>query len=923
MIRTTHRMSMMVLLVGTMLAAMPAGAAHVVSTWNCGSGDWDDGLLWSSNPLWPNNGNGGNTFDAVINCGTVTLTLDPVDPGVVVEELSLGGGTLLGASDLTANVAITCDGSYVGGTGLLQTNGTLTISGSWGNRFAERTISSPDTVWSGTGDVLMYNGATFNNTGTFESQGYGKFEHRTGARGVFNNLGTFTKSVGTHVTRFDEVSFNNSGTVEVQTGTLSLAGGGTSSGTFVVSPGARLEFRNRLYTIDNPAGLPSSRVTIYGAYLSISGDNTFDELQIKSGGLHGSGTTRIAAGGNLELTGEGWGYLLLGRRLENEGVIRWHQRRFEMGDGAVIDNLAAGVFEVQGSDYMKNYFLSSPNGLFNNQGTFTKSGSIGATKIYTEFNNSGTVEVQTGTLMLGGGGTSSGAFAVSPGARLEFRNNVEVQGPAQEMTYTIDNPVGLPSSRVTIDGALLSISGDNTFDELQIKSGGLGGSGTTRIAAGGTLDFSGDGILNSHHLSIRRLENEGVIHWHKNSFRMSEGAVIDNLAAGVFDVQADVDMVHFMGAPTAFHNSGTFRKTAGTGTTSIDIEFNNSGTVEVQTGTLSLAGGGISSGTFAVSPGATLKFADSTHTLDTGSTLNNDGSLEVSGTTATINGTVSQLAGNTLASGTWIVRADSVLDVVSGSNILVNQATVKLDGTNSHFAKINSLADNQGSFNLLGGRSFSTAGNLDNSGTLHVGTGSTLAVSGNYQQTTAGTFAVDLVGADHDEMTVAADASLAGHLDLRFSGPAMFSSDPMFTPGIYTLMTYDSHTNIFDTVTDLGVYVTGDGLDYGDHQLTLTIDHSLLIGDLDLDGDVDFFDYIATSNNFGETEGMRFQDGDMDGDGDVDFFDYITVSNHFGDSLPAITGVAGAADVPEPSTLVLLTIGALGLLTYAWQRRRH
>ena len=136
-------------------------------------------------------------------------------------------------------------------------------------------------------------------------------------------------------------------------------------------------------------------------------------------------------------------------------------------------------------------------------------------------------------------------------------------------------------------------------------------------------------------------------------------------------------------------------------------------------------------------------------------------------------------------------------------------------------------------------------------------------------------------------------------------------------------LTYDSRSGAFASVTDLGPYVTGDGLTYGEHELTLTLDHNLLIGGLDLDGDVDFFDYIATSNNFGETEGMGFQDGDMDGDGDVDFFDYITVSNHFGDSLPASAGVVGVAEVPEPSTFGLLGVGTVGLLAYGWRRRRH
>ena len=58
-------------------------------------------------------------------------------------------------------------------------------------------------------------------------------------------------------------------------------------------------------------------------------------------------------------------------------------------------------------------------------------------------------------------------------------------------------------------------------------------------------------------------------------------------------------------------------------------------------------------------------------------------------------------------------------------------------------------------------------------------------------------------------------------------------------------------------------------------------------GDFDLDGDVDFVDFLRFAQNFGKTGPAPTQtspgmDGDFDLDGDVDFSDFITFAQNFG-----------------------------------------
>lgn len=80
---------------------------------------------------------------------------------------------------------------------------------------------------------------------------------------------------------------------------------------------------------------------------------------------------------------------------------------------------------------------------------------------------------------------------------------------------------------------------------------------------------------------------------------------------------------------------------------------------------------------------------------------------------------------------------------------------------------------------------------------------------------------------------------------------------------------------------------------------------NVVLGDINLDGGVDFLDFLTLSRGFGY--GATYTGGDISCDGIVMFNDFLTFSRQFG-----MTGRAGAQSVPEPNTFLSPLI-AMGL----------
>lgn len=165
----------------------------------------------------------------------------------------------------------------------------------------------------------------------------------------------------------------------------------------------------------------------------------------------------------------------------------------------------------------------------------------------------------------------------------------------------------------------------------------------------------------------------------------------------------------------------------------------------------------------------------------------------------------------------------------------------------------------------------------------------------------------------------------AGHAQIQSDQQVVLSgAGGLLLVGGYTPTLYDTHvvltgssvTGVFGSVSGVN-YATGVGLavTYSEDEVLVT---AALLGDTDLDGDVDDADLGTIISRFtgpvAPVDGSRtWVDGDTNGDGDVDDAD-------IGSVISAFTGPKSPNPVPEPGVGVVLLTGLAALTGIARPR---
>ena len=313
--------------------------------------------------------------------------------------------------------------------------------------------------------------------------------------------------------------------------------------------------------------------------------------------------------------------------------------------------------------------------VFNNYGTFRKSGGVYLGVVYTYFdnnaifNNFGTVDVQSGLLQIENG-SGSGTFNIATGTMIAF-------DPWDGNFTLTGNPTFSGGGGVEglLQGNNAVIQGTLSFYAGWFGRGYLSGSLTIAsnaalsLMAGGAAPATFNGVL---------FTNYGTVIWNDTWLNGQSNAQIYNY--GLWNATSNDAFAGGSGG-TVFNNYGTFRKSGGPGfdfiladTDLSGVAFNNLGTLDVQIGVLAIYAG-TGSGTYSVASGATLEFypfdPNASFALTGNPTFSGGGVVEglLQGNNAVIQGALSFYSGGGVTcylSGSLTIASNTTLNLIAG-----------------------------------------------------------------------------------------------------------------------------------------------------------------------------------------------------------------------------------------------------------------
>jgi hypothetical protein len=594
------------------------------------------------------------------------------------------------------------------------------------------------------------------------------------------------------------------GALSVSGGSMVVVGTATINGTLNLSAGS-LGGNGDVYVGSTP-GDP-----IVGGTMNWSG-----------GSMYGKGTTNIEAqtasglttipGGSLSI--EPTIVVATSRNLTIAGAATWS------GAGGI--QLLSSTLDNQGSFTISND-QTITGGTVTNEGTITKSSGSGVTLlsgfgagIHGGFDNTGTVDAESGTIAVGLG-TSTGQFNAGAGAAIELSPDygLDTLNPGATLTGSglfdvgasglgLDIETDIAPASLNVEGTLQG-SGSVTVPSggTDALSGSFAGTGTITVDAGGTASLEAYTTLDQNVVNQGTLNVSVGTNDIGNSIYMggSTGNIsIDNQAGATMNIAGGVDFDTDPGAngPQTIQNEGmiVFQGSSGNPTALFDISLVNTGNVQLQSGEVDLynlqyQSSITNTGSFGIGAGATLGL--------NGCDIANSGTFAIAGSVI-YGGSYTQSGGSTILEGAYV-------DGQGGLTVEIDGGTLTGSGT------INGSLVN--------------AAEVDPGGS---GASGTITVGYNYTQTSTGVLNIDLggltPGTQFDQLVIGGQAQLDGTLNVSLIDG--FTTNPGDS---FTILTNVEGIPSGDFATENGLDLgNGETLDpvYATDPDTLTTTLSLL-----------------------------------------------------------------------------------------------